>query len=438
MSHIIVAGAGLAGSLFALNAVQRGHDVTLLERRHDSRSAGYVGGRSINLALSQRGLRALEGVGQRERVEAFGIPMRGRMMHAPDGALTWQRYGRTGEAIRSVSRQLLNEALLDAVDATGRATAVFGARVDDVDIDAATVRVIDEARAPRDLGADLVVGADGAFSAVRSRLMRTDRFDYSQTYLSHGYRELTMPPAPGGGFAMEPNALHIWPRHDFMMIALPNPDRTFTCTVFLPWEGADASFATVASGSDAEAFFAEHFANAVPLLDGLAEQWDAHRPASLSTHRCNPFARGRVVLIGDAAHAVVPFYGQGMNAAFEDCRLLAPLLDAPATGWPAALDAWATARKPDADAIADLALANLGELRWRVADPAFLDRKALEHVVSDCFPESYRSLYELVTFTDVPYAEARARAARESALLDDAEARTALTALAFFRTVHEG
>lgn len=433
MAKVLVVGAGLAGCLAAVYAAQAGHDVTVLERRADSRHSGYLGGRSINLALSRRGLHALQKVGLDVAVRELGIAMTGRLMHSTSGELTYQRYGRPGEANLSVSRQGLNEVLMDAAERTGRVSFLFETHINAIDLDRAAVACV-AANTEHHLEADLLLGADGAFSTVRQSMMRRDRFDYSQNYISHGYLELTVWPDIGGAFRMDPHVLHIWPRGAHMMIALPNLDGSFTCTLFLPWEGDGASFESLRDEQAGVAFLSHDFPDLVPLLGDAAAQWREHRPASLSYHRCKPFSTGRSLLIGDAAHAVVPFYGQGMNAAFEDCRLLFEGLPAEPTRWPDVIADFARSRKPDADAISELALANFHEMRASVADPDFLARKALEHVVSDYFPESYRSLYELVTYTDVPYSETQRIAAASDRLLDLPDARLALLVLAMCRS----
>lgn len=436
MATILVVGAGLAGCLAAVYAAQAGHSVVVFERRPDSRLAGYEGGRSINLALSRRGLHALQRVGLDEHVALLGIAMTGRLMHSVAGELTYQRYGRPGEANLSVSRQGLNELLIDAAERAGNVRFEFNSRIGPVNLENCVVENTRDG-VTESVAGDLLIGADGAFSAVRLAMMRRDRFDYSQAYISHQYLELTVPPDVGGAFRMDPHVLHIWPRGSHMMIALPNLDGSFTCTLFLPCEGDGPSFESLRSESDGAEFLARDFPDLFALLGDAAAQWRNHRPASLSHHRCKPWAAGRALLIGDAAHAVVPFYGQGMNAAFEDCRLLFETLSGDAATWPAEIAAFARLRKPDADAISDLALANFHEMRASVADPNFLARKALEHVVSDHFPESYRPLYELVTYTDVPYSETQQIAAANDRLLDDPETRLGLLVLAMCRSLSQ-
>lgn len=401
--HAVVVGAGLCGSLAAVMLARRGYRVTVLERRGDLRKLAGSAGRSINLALSTRGIRALAAVGLDQAVLATTLPMAGRRMHALDGTLSFQPYGQPGQAIRSVSRRLLNETLLDAAEAEPAVALRFGCRVEDLDLDAPAVVVQGEDGGEERIEADLILGADGIFSAVRGRLMRQDRFDYEQLYLEHGYKELELQPTAGGDFAMDPGALHIWPRRDYMLIGLPNQDRTFTMTLFARWEGPD-SFAEAGEGAHAAAWFAERFPDAAALLPDLQEQWLRNPTSSLATIRCHPFHHGgKVALIGDAAHAVVPFYGQGMNAAFESARLLVETLDAHDGDTDAALPAFTARRKADADAIRQLALDNFVEMRANVADPRFLLRRRLGRLLEAEAGEHFRPLYSLVTFSNLPY-----------------------------------
>lgn len=421
--HVLIAGAGLAGALLAVMLGRRGWSVTLLERRPDPRAAGFVGGRSINLALSVRGLTALERVGLGDRILEEALPMPGRLMHAVDGATTYQPYSRLEDrAINSVPRGGLNVVLLDAADALDTVTIEFDRRVEDVDLDAPSVRVVDgEGHDHGTRTADLLVGADGAFSAVRWAMQKTPRFDFSQSWLPHGYKELEIPPTASGDFALDPKALHIWPRGGSMMIALPNRDRTFTCTLFWPLEGEHSFGALPAeTASDAEitAFFERWYGDAVPLMPTLLEDYRDNPTSALVTIRCAPWDHeGKVVLLGDASHAIVPFYGQGMNSAFEDCRVLDEMIDDhPETArgdFSRLLPAFAARRKPAADAIADLALANFVEMRDKVGSRVFLLRKKIEKLLNRLFPKAYVPLYDLVSFSNVPYHEARERARRQ-------------------------
>jgi kynurenine 3-monooxygenase len=396
--------------LLALLLGRRGYAVHVVERRPDMRRHGFAGGRSINLALSDRGIRALERAGIAESVLPLTIPMRGRMIHHEDSTLEFQPYGIAGQAIRSLSRGHLNLALVEAADRLPNVTLEFEWRCVGVDPDVPAATFVHTATGEqRRIECDVLVGADGAFSSVRDALHYRDRYNYCQEYLEYGYKELTIPAAEGGGFRMEPNALHIWPRHSFMMIALPNPEGTFTCTLFLPFEG-EVSFEQLRTRADVSAFFERFFPDAVPHMPTLLEDFERNPLSSLVTIRCYPWVVGRTVLIGDAAHAIVPFYGQGMNAGFEDCRILDELLDRFSDDWDAALAEYQRMRKPAGDAVAQLALDNFVEMRDKVADPRFILRKKIELLLFEHFPELYTPLYTLVTFTpEVSYDEAYRR-----------------------------
>lgn len=411
----LVVGAGLGGALMACHLARMGYRVIVAERRPDPRAAGFIGGRSINLALSTRGITALERVGLAERVLKDAVPMPGRMMHALDGALTFQPYSKDpNEYINSVSRGGLNLTLLEAAAAHDHVTLRFDLRCLDVDLDAPSATFLNETTNEEEtIGADFIIGADGAFSAVRTRLVKNDRYDYSQSYLSAGYKELSIPPTPEGGFALEKNALHIWPRGGSMMIALPNADGSFTCTLFWPFEG-DHSFAAIRSREDILPFFTKHYPDAVPLMPTLEDDYERNPTSSLVTIRCAPWHwKDKVVLLGDAAHAIVPFFGQGMNAAFEDCTELTRLLETYRHDRRAAFEVFSRSRKPNADAIADLAIANFVEMRDKVGSPLFLYRKKLEKKLHAWFPDWYLPLYNMVSFSTIPYAQARDRARKQ-------------------------
>lgn len=413
--RFVVVGAGLAGSLMACYLGRAGHRVRLIDKRPDPREDGFVGGRSINLALSTRGIAALSEVGVADEVLADAMPMRGRLMHGANGELSFQRYGtESDQVINSISREGLNIRLLERAAAYPDVELGFGVRCTDVDPEAPSVLVEHADGRSEVLDADAVIGADGAFSAVRARLRRRDRFDYAQDFLTHGYKELTIPPADDGGFRMENDVLHIWPRGGFMMIALPNADASYTCTLFWPFEGEN-SFAAVRSESEIEAFFRRQFPDAILHMPTLVEDYLANPTSSLVTVRCAPWnVGGKVVLIGDAAHAVVPFYGQGMNASFEDCEILDRIMGRHPGNLGAAFDEFAASRKPDTDALADLAITNFVEMRDRVASPAFLMRKALGRAAHRLFPRWFVPIYSLVTFSTIPYAQAVERARRQN------------------------
>lgn len=407
--RFVIAGAGLGGALMACYLGREGHAVEVIERRRDPRLTGGAEGRSINLAISTRGLHAFEAVGIRDEILRLAVPMRGRMMHDERGGLRFQPYGtRPDHVINSVSRGGLNMMLLDAAERYANVRLRFECPVADLDPDRGRVTLGDGSAAE-----GVIIGADGAFSAVRARMQRTDRFDYQQSYLGHGYKELTIEPAEGGGFRMEPHALHIWPRGGYMMIALPNHDGSFTCTLFWPFQGP-AGLESLRTADQVTAFFAEHFPDAVSLMPDLADQYLANPNSSLVTVRCGPwFHRDRVVLLGDACHAVVPFYGQGANAAFEDCTVLNQCLATHAPDWEVAFRRYYEARKPHTDALADLAIGNFVEMRDHVASTAFLARKKLEQVLHRLLPWWYLPLYTMVSFSRIPYADAVRRARRQ-------------------------
>jgi kynurenine 3-monooxygenase len=382
-----VIGAGLVGSLLSIFLARRGHRVTLYEKRGDMRHESIASGRSINLAISTRGLHALSLVGLEEEVLKRATPMRGRMMHSTKGELTFQRYGRDdSEYINSISRGDLNRTLMTAAENTGRVKIEFHRAVEDVS----------------PLRAPMIFGTDGAGSAVRRALATNPGFTDVESYLDHGYKELSIPAGPGGTHRLERNALHIWPRGSYMLIALPNFDGSFTCTLFLPFKGP-VSFEAIQTGSDVSAFFAEHFVDALPLIEGLEEQFFNHPTGHMVTVKCAPWNVGlRTLLLGDAAHAIVPFFGQGMNCGFEDCEVLDGLLDRHSDR-AEAFSKFFASRKPNCDAIADMAVENFIEMRDKVADKRFLLEKAVEHILQEKFPDRYVPRYSLVTFSRVPY-----------------------------------
>lgn len=411
--RVVVVGAGLAGSLMAALLGRDGWQVDLVERRLDPRQTEAEEGRSINLALSERGLHALGQVGLADQVLDQAVRLRGRLMHAVDGHLTFQPYGKSGQGINSVSRSDLNRVLLNAAERQPTVRIQFGLRC--LDMEPAEGRVILEdvrTGAAEAREGELIIGADGAFSAVRRWMQRQDRFDYSQAFLPHGYKELTIPPAEAGGWRLEPQALHIWPRGGFMMMAMANRDGSFTVTLYLPFEGPDG-FNQLRTAADVERFFTRFFPDAMPHLPGLAAAFLANPTGSLVTVRCAPWrVAGRVVLLGDAAHAVVPFYGQGANAAFEDCLVLQDLLRREAAR-DQALARFETARKPHTDVLADLAITNFREMRDKVASPGFLLRKRFEQLLHGLLPDWYLPLYSMISFSRIPYADALARAHRQ-------------------------
>jgi len=420
----IVMGAGLVGSLLTLYLARRGHPVQVFERLADPRKQGLAGGRSINLALSDRGWRALAGVGVADDIRQVGIPMYRRVMHDGQSNLTFQPYGQDNQAIYSVNRGSLNCALLDLAEAAPNVRISFGQKLTRLDLPGRRLHLQDAATgAEHDVPYERLFGADGAFSAVRAALQRTDRTDYSQQYLEYGYKELTIAAGPdgtsGGAWQLEKNALHIWPRGNFLMIALPNLDGSFNATLFFPYEG-DKSFAALRAPADVATFFQATFPDAVPLMPQLTEEFFDHPTGSLVTIRCWPWVyHDTVLLLGDAAHAIVPFYGQGMNAGFEDCTVLNQLLaQYGEADWARVMAEFARQRKPNTDAMADLALYNFVEMRDRVADPRFLLQKRIEGKIAAQFPGQWVPLYSRVTFSpDTSYAEAWAAGQRQEAIM---------------------
>jgi kynurenine 3-monooxygenase len=409
---VTIVGAGLAGTLLACAFGRAGRRVELYEKRPDPRLQAQKGGRSINLALSVRGLHALSGVGLAEDVVKSSILMRGRMIHGRDGSLAFQRYGKDdSEALHSVSRAGLNLLLVESADDYPNVRMHFAHRCTRFDV--ATGEVEFQFGDDRVNGKhDFVIGADGAYSEVRSAMQRQERFDYSQDYLAHGYKELTIPPAADGTFRMEPHALHIWPRGSFMMIALPNADRSFTCTLFWPFEGPHG-FAALTTEASVLDYFRDQFPDVVPLIPDLGAAFVANPTGSLMTVRCRPWHfDGRVALVGDACHAVVPFLGQGMNAAFEDCTVLMQCLERRADRGQA-LAEYERLRKNHVDALADMCVENFVEMRDKVGWPVFRLRKKLQVILHALFPNWYVPLYTMIEFTRIPYAEARRRARRQ-------------------------
>lgn len=416
---ITIIGAGLAGSLLAIYLAKRGFRVEVYERRPDMRKTDISAGKSINLALSTRGIFALQEVGLAETVLAQAIPMRGRMIHDPHGELTFQPYGKAEhEVINSVSRRDLNVILMDAAESYPEVRIHFQQRCLGIDFDQGEVLLKDEVSGEtRTVAAPVIFGCDGAYSAVRLEMQKRGRFNLHQFYLEHGYKELTIPPGPEGKFLMEKNALHIWPRHTYMLIALPNLDGSFTCTLFLAFEG-EPGFAVLDSPAAVETFFRRQFPDAVPLMPTLVEDFFRNPTGDLVTIKCFPWhVGGRALLIGDAAHAIVPFYGQGMNCAFEDCTILNQCIEEFGDEWERVFREYAQRRKEDTDAIADLAIENFIEMRDRVADPKFRMKKELELRLERQFPGRFISKYAMVTFSRLPYSLALRKGRAQEAVL---------------------
>lgn len=416
VEHIGVLGGGLVGALLSIYLRKRGYRVSLFEKRPDIRKAGTDSGRSINLALSRRGIKALEDIGAFESVKKILLPMEGRMMHSLEGELTFQPYGKEGQFINSVSRGRLNEILISKAEESG-VEIHFQHTCHHVDLNKTEVSF----NTPKEnltYQFDLVIGSDGAFSQVRQEMVKLPRYNYQQYYIPHGYKELTIPPTEDGDFAIDPNALHIWPRGKFMLIALPNLDRSFTCTLFFPFDG-NPSFESLKTPEDVKSFFKETFPDSLEHIKNIEEEYFKNPTSALVTVKCFPWVNNNFVLIGDAAHAIVPFYGQGMNAGFEDCFVLNQLLNEHADNWDKVLPEYQNLRKDDADAIADLALHNFVEMRDLVADDKFLIQKKIESRLHEQFPKQWIPLYTMVTFSDLRYSEALQAGKRQQAIMDE-------------------
>lgn len=393
---ITIVGGGLSGSLLAIYMAKRGYEVNLFERRPDMRKTNIYQGRSINLALSTRGLHALSKIGLDQEILSDAIPMYGRMMHSKAGELSYHPYGKDGQAINSVSRGRLNQKLIELADAFPNIHIEFNSRCIDIDIDQSVAVFEREDGSTVRIASDRIIGTDGAFAATRGKLQITDRFNYSQQYLHVGYKELSIPAGKDGAFLMEKNALHIWPRGSFMMIALPNPAGDFTCTLFFPYE----LFDRLQTPEEVSAFFNAEFGDAVPMMPTLIEDFTHNPVGNLVTVKCYPWVKGdKLALMGDAAHAIVPFYGQGMNCSFEDVVVFDEMIDRYGNDWIKVFDEYQKERKPNADAIADLAVQNYYEMADKVGDKHFLHKKHIEHALTELYPDRFKSQYELTTFS---------------------------------------
>jgi kynurenine 3-monooxygenase len=417
---ITVLGAGLVGSLLSIYLARRGHRVNLYERRADMRKASMSAGKSINLALSDRGWKGLEGTGIADDIRKVAIPMKGRMIHRADGGTDFQPYGEKDQAIWSVSRGGLNAELMNLAERRGNIRLFFNERCTGVDLERGVAHFENqETHQHSEVASDAIFGADGAFSAGRLQLqLSTDRFEYAQHYIEHGYKELNIPPGQGDRWQLEKHALHIWPRGGFMLIALPNMDGSFTCTLFLPFEGPE-SFQSLSDEQALTRFFRQVFPDAIGLMPTLVHDFFHNPTGSLVTVRCFPWSyKDKLCLIGDAAHAIVPFFGQGMNCGFEDCTVLDQLMNEDEADWGELFRRFEASRKPNSDAIATLALENFIEMRDLVGDRKFLLRKKIEARFHEKHPEQWLSLYSQVTFSpEIPYATALANGRRQDRIM---------------------
>ena len=418
---ILIVGAGLVGSLLSIYLARRGYKVRVYERRGDMRKEKVAAGRSINLALSDRGILALEKVGLADAVRSIAIPMHGRFIHNADGSTALQPYGKKGQYINSVSRAELNKLLMDLAEKEGvkiyfnEKCQAIDWKNDRIEFESTSGTNIPPAKV------DLVFGADGAYSAARlQHQLQHELFNYEQSYIDCGYKELTIPAGEGGSFRMEKNALHIWPRVKYMLIALPNLDGSFTCTLFFPFEGKD-SFRELKNADDVKSFFQRNFPDALAFMPTLTNDFFNNPTSSLVTVKCYPWIReDKFALIGDAAHAIVPFFGQGMNAGFEDCRVLDELIDKHDHDWVRILSEYQDSRKPDTDAIAELAINNFTEMRDRTADPKFLLQKKIEAKLHELYPSQWIPAYSQVTFSpQIRYSEALRNSQKQEEIMKE-------------------
>ena len=419
---VTIVGAGLVGSLLSIYLSKRGYKVNVFERRADMRLETMSAGRSINLALSDRGWRGLEGVGIADDIKKIAIPMYGRFIHHKDGTNAYQPYGKDNQAIYSVSRADINMKLMDLAEQQENVNIQFNKKCTLINRKDLAITFEDNlTKETSNSSADLLFGADGAFASSRLSIqLQSDRFEYNQHYIDCGYKELIIPAGKNGDFLLDKNALHIWPRGSFMMIALPNPDGNFTCTLFLPFEG-EKSFSNLKTDKQVEDFFKSEFSDAFTLMPTLISDFKTNATASLVTVKCFPWVfDNKIGLIGDAAHAIVPFYGQGMNCGFEDCVVLNELIEKHNDNWDIIFPEYEQLRKPDGDAIADLAIANFVEMRDKTADPKFILQKKIEAKFSQHYPDKWIPLYSMVTYSPhIRYSTALKEGQKQQKIMDE-------------------
>ncbi len=404
---IAIIGSGLVGSLLSIYLKKLGHRITVFDRRPDIRKTEFSG-RSINLAMSNRGWNALKEVGIEEEIKKIAIPLDKRAMHVIDKPLYFQKYGKDGEAIWSISRGILNRKMIDIAEASG-VDFRFGEKVWDVNLPETKLYTGETEKGEwTEYSFDMIFGCDGAFSRVRHKMQRRSRFDYSQDFIDVGYKELSILPNADGSHKLDKNSFHIWPRGNFMFIAMPNLDGSFTCTLFMPFEG-DVSFESIKTNTEARSFFKTYFPTVQNDIDNLAEDFFKNPTSAMVTMKCYPWTYwDKVALVGDSAHAVVPFYGQGMNAGFEDIFVLNQIIAKHGDDWERIFQEYQKNRKPNADAIAELSYRNFKEMSSKTADPTFLLQKKIEKRFAAKYPDKWIPVYSRVTFSDRPYAEALA------------------------------
>ena len=423
-----IVGAGLVGSLWAVYLKNAGYKVSIFERRPDMRKATTSAGKSINLATSFRGWKALDQVGIGDEIRKIAIPMYGRTMHHVNGTTTYQPYGNNNQAIYSVARGAINAKLMDIAEDSTHAAIHFNHECINADTQQGLLTFKNTQTGQLITHQDdLIFATDGAFSAVRyNGLQKLDQFNYSQTYIPDGYREILLPANPDGSYPLAKETLHIWPRERFMLIALPNFDGSFTCTLFMPFEGHQYCFNNLTDKAKVEAFFEAVFPDFYRLMPQVADAWEDHPLSSLAIIRCYPWTHGKVALMGDAAHAIVPFYGQGMNCGFEDCSIMWQLMQQYSSNengvntndWPHIFDHYQNLRKPNGDAMQDLSKQNYIVMRDKVADPDFLLLQKIERRINFLYPQSYFPLYTMVSFTDIAYTTALEKGKAQEAMIN--------------------
>ncbi len=416
--NIAIIGSGLVGSLLAIYLKKRGHSITVFDRRPDIRSVKFSG-RSINLAMSNRGWNALRSVGIETEVKKIAIPLDKRAMHVVGQPEYYQKYGKEGEAIWSISRGVLNRTMIDLAESAGVAFK-FEEKVWDVSLHEAKLYTGETEKGHwKEYEYDMIFGCDGAFSRVRHKMQRRSRFDYSQDFIDVGYKELTIPANADGTHKLDANSFHIWPRGKFMLIAMPNLDGSFTCTLFMPFEG-EVSFEAITTKDQAKTFFSKYFPNVMQVMDDLLEDFFNNPTSAMVTMKCYPWTYwNKVALVGDSAHAVVPFYGQGMNAGFEDINSLDRIIGTHGDDWEAIFQEYQEERKPNADAIAELSYRNFIEMSSKTADSKFLLQKKIEKHFASKHPEKWIPAYSRVTFSERPYVEALAEGDRQEEIMQE-------------------
>lgn len=408
MKQATIIGAGLVGSLWAVYLSKAGYTVNVFERRPDMRKTNMSAGKSINLATSYRGWKALDAVGIGDDIRNIAIPMYGRTLHHLNGSMNYQPYGINNQAIFSVSRGDINSKLMDLAERNKDVSIHFNEECTNVDLEKGTAYFKNTQTGKlSEVSADVVFATDGAFSAARYNAMqKLDRFNYSQNYIEDGYREILLPANADGSAKLDTNTLHIWPRGRFMLIALPNFDNSFTCTLFMPFEGHEYCFNKLTDKTKVETFFKEVFPDFIGMMPEVADAWEDHPLSSLAIIRCYPWYHGKLMLMGDAAHATVPFFGQGMNCGFEDCTVMWELMQKHKEDWKKIGEEYQVLRKPNGDAVQDLSLQNYLVMRNKVADEDFQLLQKIERRISELYPDNYFPLYSMVSFTDIEYRTA--------------------------------